>query len=268
MREVTPPDRPPCRVAVVTGAGRGLGRTIATSLGARALDVAVLSRTRAELEETAALVESGGARALALAVDLTEWDDVEAAFDRIHDDLGPVDLLVNNAGACQAMGPSWDLDPQRWWGDISANLLTTYLCSRAALRQMTRRRSGRIVNLGSESGVAAPDPAVARGPAGGHAVAMTAYGTAKAAVHQFTSQLALEVGPFGITVVAIRPGPVRSSMTDAIAERMGVPPESWLPWVDEGQGAAELVWRLARGEGDALSGRYIRSAEELGARGA
>ncbi len=265
---MAPPDGPACRVAVVTGAGRGLGRTIATSLGARGVDVAVLSRTRPELEETATLVESAGARALALAVDLTVWDDVRAAFDRIHAELGPVDLLVNNAGACRAMGPSWDLDPQLWWGDISANLLTTYLCSRAALSQMTPRRKGRIVNLGSESGVAAPDPAVARGLAGGHSVAMTAYGTAKAAVHQFTAQLALELAPFGITVVAIRPGPVRSSMTDAIAERMEVPPESWLPWADEGQGAAELVWRLARGEGDALSGRYLRSAEELGAHGA
>jgi NAD(P)-dependent dehydrogenase (short-subunit alcohol dehydrogenase family) len=249
------------RVAVVTGAGRGLGRTIARFLAERGMAVTVVSRTASEVEATADLIERGGGRALAVTADLTDWDEVASVFEQAEETAGPVDLLVNNAGACRAIGPSWALDPGLWWSDVTANLFTTYLCSRAALVGMTARRSGRIVNLGSESGV--EHPAVGSDLAAPNPAAMTAYGTSKAAVHQLTSQLAREVGPFGVTVVAIRPGPVRTTMTDAIAERLGVPADSWLPWVDEGQGAADLIWRLAQGEGDALNGRYIRSADEL-----
>ena len=251
----------PPRVAVVTGAGRGLGRTIATTLGAHGMAVASVSRTAPEIEETAALVRAARGRGLALVADLTEWDQVRAVFARVEEELGPVDLLVNNAGACRAIGPSWELDPELWWSDVAANLLTTYLCTRAVLATMTARRGGCIVTLGSERGVAHPDVGA---PAGADPfMAMTAYGTAKAAVHQLTGQLAGELAPYGISVFAIRPGPVRTAMTDAIAERLGVRADSWLPWVDEGEGAAALIWRLANGEGDHLNGRYIRSAAEL-----
>jgi NAD(P)-dependent dehydrogenase (short-subunit alcohol dehydrogenase family) len=247
----------------VTGAGRGLGRTIAMTLAARGLAVAAVSRTAAEVEETATLITEAGGRGIAVSADLTVWGRVQSAMDRVRDELGAIDLLVNNAGACQAIGPSWEVDVELWWGDVSSNLLTTYLCARAVLPAMTERRFGSIVNLGSESGVEEPAVTSNAAPAGTHPMAMTAYGSAKAAVHQFTNQLAREVGPLGVTVVAIRPGPVRTAMTDAIAAQLGVPADSWLPWVDEGQGAAELVWRVGQGAAAQSNGRYIRSLADL-----
>ncbi|MBA9031733.1 SDR family NAD(P)-dependent oxidoreductase [Rhizobium leguminosarum] len=102
-------------VAVVTGAGRGIGREIALQQAREGATVAVLARTAREIEQTASLIESEGGRAIAVTTDVTEYSAVESSFARIASELGPIDILVNNHGSFQAFGPIWECDPVAWW---------------------------------------------------------------------------------------------------------------------------------------------------------
>src|SRR5689334_9593093 len=104
-------------VAVVTGAGRGIGREIALHQARAGASVAVLARTAREIDETAALIAGEGGRALAIAVDLVDRAAVENAIGRAASELGRIDLLVNNHGSFRAFGPIWECDPDEWWAD-------------------------------------------------------------------------------------------------------------------------------------------------------
>jgi NAD(P)-dependent dehydrogenase (short-subunit alcohol dehydrogenase family) len=234
------------QVAVVTGGGRGIGRTIAEQLAAAGMAVAVLARTRAELDETVAGIEGRGGKAIALAVDVTDREAVEHAVEQTERELGPIDLLVNNAAVATPVGPAWEVDPESWWRTVSVNLRGPFLCSRAVLPGMVQRKAGRIVNI----------VAVA---AFNTSPFMSAYGSSKAALVTFTDDLAAETKEHGITVFAIRPGLVQTRMQDElqaspyVRARRGpggqalVPPER----------AAEAVVFVANGRADALSGRFI-----------
>jgi 3-oxoacyl-[acyl-carrier protein] reductase len=170
--------------AVVTGAGRGIGRAVAERLAASGAAVGLVARSEVQLEETATSIGEKGGQAIILTADVTEAASVEQMMARVQRMLGPVDLLVNNAGKCDAIGPLWEVDLEAWWGDIRTNLLGTALCSRAVLPSMVGRRSGRIVNVSSYAAVR-PSPS------------MTAYGSAKAAVLHLTNSLAAETGKYG-----------------------------------------------------------------------
>src|SRR5690349_1966609 len=128
------------QVAVVTGAGRGIGRAIAEELAAAGAAVAVLARSAHELADTVSRIEQAGGRALALPADVTDATVVERAFAQVERTLGPIDLLVNGVGALGPLGPFWTVDLEAWWQAFDTVLRTHVLCTRVVLPAMIARR--------------------------------------------------------------------------------------------------------------------------------
>jgi NAD(P)-dependent dehydrogenase (short-subunit alcohol dehydrogenase family) len=200
------------KVALVTGGGRGLGRATALALAELGARVVAVARTLKEVEETALLIREhyGIARSMAIGADVARERDVVNAFEVVRRRWGGVDILVNNAGVSGATRPIVALTLAEWQQAIDVNLTGAFLCSREALKDMVRRRWGRIINVSSGSAaVAVP--------------AMAPYSVAKAALEHFTRILAAEGGPAGVTAVAVRPGVVDTPMQQ---ELRGRPPES------------------------------------------
>src|SRR5215210_4626237 len=137
------------QVAVVTGGGRGVGRAIACHLGAEGARVAVAARTENEVEKTVEVIERAGGAAMAFALDISDRAAVTDMAAEVERELGPVDLLVNDAAVVGPFGPSWEVQAEQWWRVLEINLYGPLLCVQAVLPGMTRRRRGRIVNLAS-----------------------------------------------------------------------------------------------------------------------
>jgi 3-hydroxybutyrate dehydrogenase len=198
-------------VALVTGGGRGIGRTIALTLSGAGARVAMAARHQADVDLVANEIRERGGQALALNCDVTDPDSVSAAFARVREVLGPVDILVNNAGYARSASVV-DIDEELWAHTLAVNLTGTFRCTRAVLPEMIDRRQGAIVNIASTAG-----------RVGYRYVA--AYCAAKHGVVGFTRAVALEVAAKGITVNAICPGFVDTPMTEAsiarIAEKTG-----------------------------------------------
>jgi 3-oxoacyl-[acyl-carrier protein] reductase len=220
--------------ALVTGGGRGIGAGIARELAAAGMEVAVTGRTAAQVEAVAA--EIGGR---ALVGDVSSPDDVARWFA----DVGPVDLLVNNAGISGASGSFLAEDPDDWWHVFEVNLRGVHLCCRAAVPGMLGRGGGRIVNVAS-GGAYLPTTGMPS----------TSYGPSKAAVHRFSELLAAQLTPKGVYVFSISPGLVRTAMTE------GHFPDD-APWTPP-ECAPRLVAALASGEFDALAGRYLHAEHD------
>jgi NAD(P)-dependent dehydrogenase (short-subunit alcohol dehydrogenase family) len=246
------------QVAIITGGGRGIGRAMALALARAGAAVAVVARTAEQLAETVALIEGAGGRAIACQADVTDRVAIDRVVAQVEEQLGPVDLLVNNAGAPTPPGPLWESDPDEWWRCVEVNLRGPHLCSRAVLPGMVARRRGRIVTTASGAGLR-PWPCVA------------GYAISKCAAIRFSECLAAEVAEHGIGVFSISPGFVRTAMTEAGAES----PE-WEKWLDgffrkalaagrdvPPEHAANLVVLLASGRADALSGCYISVGDEV-----
>ena len=189
------------KVAIVTGGGRGIGRAIALALTHAGCAVAVAARTANEIEQTTALLRGNGGEALAITADVSRPADVEGLVARTLESFGRVDILVNNSGMQGAIGPLVENDPDLWIQTINVNLVGTFLCSRAVLPGMMKRRSGKIINL-SGGGATAPRP---------H---FSAYAASKAAVVRLTECLAEEVREYNIQVNAIAPGAVNTRMLE------------------------------------------------------
>jgi NAD(P)-dependent dehydrogenase (short-subunit alcohol dehydrogenase family) len=177
------------RVALVTGGGRGIGRAIALRLAADGLAVAVAARSRDQVDDTA---RAAGARALALMLDVTDAASIAAALERIHRELGPVDVLVNNAGVAES-AQFVKTEPDFWDRHFAVNVRGPYLLTRAVLPGMLERRWGRVINIASLAGLFG-SPYV------------TAYTASKHALVGFTRALATEVSGKGVTVNALCPG--------------------------------------------------------------
>jgi 3-oxoacyl-[acyl-carrier protein] reductase len=193
------------KVALVTGASRGIGRACAEALGADGWRVAVGYRSNeADAKEAAASVEQAGTEAMAVHLDVTDEASVAEAMRRIADELGPVTGLVNNAGFSQD-GLLLKYSMEAYARTLDTNVRGAFLCSQAALRGMLRARWGRIVNMSSAVAL--------RGNAG-----QTAYATSKSALTGFTRSLAREVGGKGITVNALCPGLLDTEMTSHLNE--------------------------------------------------
>jgi NAD(P)-dependent dehydrogenase (short-subunit alcohol dehydrogenase family) len=245
------------QVAIVTGSGRGIVRAMALALAEAGAAVAVVARTEDQLAETVALIERAGGRALAISVDVTDQQAVEQMVREVGRQLGPVDLLVNNAGAGEPGGPLWEVDPDRWWHVLDVNLRGPFLCSRAILPSMIARRQGRIINTASGAGLKAM-------------TYMSAYVISKTALIRLTENLAAETVEHGISVFAIHPGTVRTAMWETVLASPEL--DKWKPGLrrifERGRDiapdrAANLVAFLASGKADALSGCFISVRDDV-----
>lgn len=180
------------RVALVTGGGRGIGRAIALALASEGLAVAVGARTLAQVEETADAARRAGAKALAITLDATDAASVAAAVERVAQELGLVDVLVNNAGVAES-APFARTDPAMWDRHFDVNVRGPYLATRTVLPGMRERRWGRVINVASLAGLVGT-------------AYVTAYTASKHALVGFTRALATEVEGSGVTVNALCPG--------------------------------------------------------------
>jgi 3-oxoacyl-[acyl-carrier protein] reductase len=184
------------RVALVTGASRGIGASTAAVLAQRGARVAVSARTVSDLETVAASIREKGGEALAVACDVVEPAQVAAMIETVVKKWGRLDILVNNAGLGTPAKPVEEVLPEEWDQTIILNLKSVYLCIRAAAPVMKRQRYGRIVNVSSFAG------RFFSRLSGPH------YSSAKAGVVGFTRHMAAELGPFGVCVNSVAPSPV------------------------------------------------------------
>ena len=129
-------------LALVTGGGRGLGRVLARALAGAGAAVGLVARSSDELAQSVALIEEAGGITAAATADVSDARAAAAAVAAVVAELGPIDLLVNNAGVCGPVGPAWEVDADEWWRTIEVNLRSTFLCSRLVLPGMVARRRG------------------------------------------------------------------------------------------------------------------------------
>lgn len=195
------------RVALVTGSSRGIGRAVALELASRGDRVAVnYSGNDAAASAVVEEITSSGGEAIAVKADVGDVDEVTRLFSEVTAHLGPVEILVNNAGITRD-GLVLRMDPADWDQVMNTNLRSVFLCSKAALRSMLRARWGRIVTISSVAGVA--------GNAG-----QSNYAASKAGVIGFTKSVAKEVGSRGITVNAVAPGFIDTDMTNDLTDEV------------------------------------------------
>lgn len=233
------------QVAVVTGGGRGVGRELALALGEAGMSVVVVARSEGELQQVADELRDGRA----IAADVTD----RAATEQAAAGLGPVDLLVNNAGTLGPVGPPWEAEPLTWWRDVETSLLGTFLWTRALVPGMLERGRGRIVNVSSYAGTR-PSPY------------QSAYAAAKAGVLSFTESLDAALADTPVRAFAVTPGFTATAMTDEL--RSSEAGRRWMPQLASTEEVPPeriraLVLRLASGEADALHGRFLHALDDL-----
>lgn len=187
------------QVAIVSGGGRGIGFAIAKAVAEAGAAVAVVARSPAEIHAAASTIHHTGGRALALTADVTDAAQIQRVADRTERELGPVTLLVNNAGTPGPVGPDWEVDAVDWWRSIAVSVRGAFVCTQATLPRMLSRSKGRIINVASRTGVG-PRPF------------LTATSVAKTALIRFAEGLAVETQGRGVSVFAIHPGAVRTNL--------------------------------------------------------
>ena len=200
------PDNPR-RVAVVTGAARGIGAATARRLAADGAAVAVLDLDAGSCSATVEAITAAGGRAIAVGADVSQDDQVEVAVDKVAAELGPPAVLINNAGVLRD-NLLFKMTEDDWDTVLNVHLRGAFLMSRAVQKHMVDQRYGRIVNLSSSSALGN------RGQAN--------YSAAKAGMQGLTKTLAIELGQFGITANAVAPGFIATDMTAATAARLGL----------------------------------------------
>jgi 3-oxoacyl-[acyl-carrier protein] reductase len=249
------------QVAIITGAGRGIGKGIALRFAAEGAAVACTSRNQAQLDQVVEKIAGVGGRGLAVAGDVTKRADVTRVVQATEERLGGVTLLVNNAGIAGPYGPVGLLDPEAWWAAQEVHILAPFLFMSAVLPGMIRRHAGRIINISS--------PRSHRLTAN-----LSAYSLGKTAQNRLAELVANEVKDRGVKAFSLDPGSIMTEMAD---ETMASPDaHRWVPQMVErlhelkgkqgpqdGMGwCTDRCLALASGRYDALSGRYIDRTDD------
>lgn len=245
------------QVALVTGGGRGLGRAFAHALAAEGAVVSVTARTRSQVEETVKSIEDLGGRAVSIVGDVSNSDDIERMVSITEEQLGPVDLLVNNAGVGGEVKPDWETDPENWWRTLEINLKGPYLCTRRVLPGMVERGKGKVINISS-------------GAVQGHFPFLGPYTISKTALTQYSFILANQLKGTGVSVFAYEPGFVRTYLTEVYGQTPEIHSsvrEVFKTGLEQGldtpmKSAVRMFIFLASGQADALSGRFISVSDE------
>jgi NAD(P)-dependent dehydrogenase (short-subunit alcohol dehydrogenase family) len=247
------------KVAVITGAGRGLGRAVARAFTREGASVAISARSGDELDQVAGELRDFGGRCLALRADVTRQSEVDSLFAAVYQEYGHVDILVNNAGALGPIDHFWDTDIDAWQDLFDVNVIGVVRCTQAALKPMIAQRSGKIINVGSDA---------ARSDSwAGSNYEHTAYATSKAAVIRLTELLAAQFRPNGINVNCVGAWADTAMSIEArqqIARLRGETPITALDaipaaeWVDPEENAPLFVF-LASSLSDHITGQYLES---------
>ena len=247
------------RIAIITGAGSGIGRAATLELARGGVKTVCCGRREDRLRETASLVEKAGGEALVVKTDITQKAQIDHMVSRTLERFGRIDILYNNAGSFCAVGGLWEVDADLWWQDVEVNLRGTMLCCRAVLPHMMEKGEGIIINM---SGGGASGP-MTRG---------SGYGSSKAAILRLTDTLAHELQQVGssVLVFAMDPRFNRTEMTERLARMDNV--GKWLPHVQEHLDAndrnkpedcARTIVELIRTSTPELSGRLFHAGEDI-----
>jgi NAD(P)-dependent dehydrogenase (short-subunit alcohol dehydrogenase family) len=249
-------------VALITGGGRGIGRLVARALASAGAAVGLIARSSSQLTESVQLITEAGGRAEAAAADASNPAAIQRAVSELHDKLGPVSLLVNNAGIAGPAGNAWDVPAEAWWQTIEVNLGGTFLCTRLVLPSMTARGAGRIINITSNAGVL-------RWPQ------VSAYAVSKAAIIKLTENLATETCRNGVGIFSVDPGLLPMGLGAAAVACTATPGsaearrDTWIrQQLAAGRGAepawvTRLIMRIAVGDADELSGCHLSVHDDL-----
>jgi len=239
------------RVGVVTGAGRGIGREVSRALAEQGMGLLLLSRTGSELRSLAAELDRAyGVPVLPAVVDVTDAAALDRVVAHAEQQLGPVDLLVNNAARVETTErPFWEADPEELWGIVETNLRGPMLLCRSLLPPMVQRGHGHVVNLTSRARAATRNGTY------------TGYAVSKRALSLLTETLALSLRGTGVVVVGVLPGLVRTPMTEAMPVWRDVPDDGWSP----ASATSQVVVDVALGVYDDRGGDLLDAPELAGA---
>ena len=245
-------------------ASRGLGRLLAKTLAGAGAAVGLVARSAEQLAEVRDEVIDSGDTAVAVTADMSDPEDLTAAVGQVSRKLGPIDVLINNAGVTGPAGAAWEVDSADWWRTLEVNLRSVFACTSLVLPAMIARGQGRIINITSQAGVS-------RWPL------MSAYSVSKAAVIKLTENLAVELRRTGVMAFSVHPGLLPIGLSEPALESRA-PADSVegkvLGWLrrelEEGHGAdpaaaARFVLRIAAGDSDGLSGCHLEVYDDLDA---
>ncbi|MGD9934595.1 MAG: SDR family NAD(P)-dependent oxidoreductase [Dehalococcoidia bacterium] len=241
------------RVAIVTGAGRGIGLTISMTLADAGAGVAAVARTKDQVEDICASIRARGGTAIPLVADVRDWAQVQAMANAAAAELGPVDILVSNAGTHSAIGLPWEVEVDDFVADMETSILGPFLCQKAVVPGMVARGQGRVINITSGAATE-PRPWSA------------AYCAAKTGLQRFTEAMAIAAGAYGVHVFSLNPGPVKTPMNvtnmNSAAGRRFYPDMAGMSFLPP-EKVASYALTMASGRADRLAGRFVAAFDDL-----
>lgn len=235
------------QTAIVTGAGRGIGREIAIALADAGANIVVCARNKDEIYETSQLITNKGGESIAVPADVTNMQSVENLVKVTLNRFKTIELLVNNAGTSSSPGRIWEIKPYEWHNTIFVNLMGAFNMTHSVMKEMIRQRKGRIINIGSNAALYSRSDG------------SSAYSVSKAGLLRLSTSIAAEGSEFDVYGFSISPGLVKTEMTKDLYLFKNVPEDNWLPI----ELAGKLCVSIASGKCDKLNGRYIHVMDNL-----